>query len=168
MLAQPHPLCRFVQLLGLLAGLASLGALGLAGGAGDGARMALGLLAALLLLAAMAGLARLARMRTYKLPEFERALAGAVLGGVAFLAAVYHLPGVLREFAIIHVAIDALLPAWAGHALGLAPGVLIILAAGRVLRHVPGSDGFRAGGRLRNPRRLAGQDIAKSKGGLHG
>ncbi len=170
MLSKARPLCRTVQALALLALLASSGALGLLGTprpGGVGAAL-LALLAVALLIAAGLGLRRLAELRAYALPEFEASLLRAVVGGVIFLAAIYHLSWVMRTFAIIHVSVDLLMPLWLGHALGLAPSVLILLAAERILRHTPGAGRFHTAGKLKSFRTRAGQKKTKSKGGLHG
>lgn len=170
MLSQPRLLCRLTQALALLALVASTGALGLLGGVrkGGALEIMLGIVAVLLLIGACGGLRYLAQLRAYELPEFEASLLRAVVGGLVFMGAIYHLSWVMETFAIIHVSIDKLLPQWAGHALGLAPGVLILLAAERVLHHTPGADGFHTAGRLRLSRLRAGRNTRKSKGGLHG
>ncbi|GHD98823.1 hypothetical protein GCM10008024_03880 [Allgaiera indica] len=170
MLSKARPLCRAIQALALLALLASIGAMGLFGTPplGRAGATLLALLAIALLVTAGLGLRRLAELRAYAVPEFEAALLRSIIGGMIFLAAVYHLSWVMRTFAIIHVSLDRLMPLWADHVLGLAPSVLIVLAAERILRHTPGADGFRTAGKLKSFRPRAGQTKKKSKGGLHG
>ncbi|MFC2970357.1 hypothetical protein [Acidimangrovimonas pyrenivorans] len=133
-------LCRLTQITALAALAATVFEMGLAGLPVPGPLEADGLVL-VAVLAALAGLGllrRLAAKRRFRLPEFEGALARTVVMGVIFLSAVYHLSGMIRLFAPVRVALDALLPAWADTLLALAPGLLLLVLAELILRRPPG------------------------------
>ena len=129
-------LCRLTQATAGGALVASTLAMGLFGLPQPGALAggALAVLAIALLVGALGLLRQLAAERAVRLPEHEAALARAVISGMVFLAVVYHLSGLVGTFTIIHVALDRLMPVWADHLLGLAPGLAIIAAAEAIRR----------------------------------
>ncbi|WP_102225491.1 hypothetical protein [Acidimangrovimonas sediminis] len=151
--------------------LSALGAIGL-GSRAAGAALALGLFAVACYLGALGALRHLAHLQEVAPGEFPRSLTISIVAGLAFVGAIYHLPGLMPLFGDVHVAIDHLVPLWVDHVLALAPGVALLLLAAWLRRQQPGTWAMQEGGHLKisRPRGAAraGRKLKKSKGGLNG
>ncbi len=97
----------------------------------------LGLIATLAALAALGLVQRLATKRSLRLSDPARHAVETLLGGLAFLYALYHLSHALRLAAPVAVALDALIPAPILDLFGLLPGLAAALLAELIWRRPP-------------------------------